>query len=51
MLIIETEEYKKWFSKQRDTILKATILRRLERIRDENYLSDVKAVGENVFEL
>jgi putative addiction module killer protein len=48
--IRETEEFSRWFNRLRDTLAKAKILIRIERLARGNP-GDVKPVGEGVSEL
>lgn len=48
--IVQTETYRKWFTKLRDTVAKQHIVWRLERMRNGNF-GDSKSVGDGVFEL
>ena len=48
--IVQTETYKKWFKKLRDTIAKQSITWRIERMKSGNF-GDSKSIGDGVFEL
>ena len=48
--ILQTEKYKKWFKKLRDTTAKFAIGQRIDRMKVGNF-GDSKTVGEGVFEL
>lgn len=50
MTIRETEQYKKWFAKLKDTVAKARILVRLRRMALGNF-GEYKDLGDNVSEL
>lgn len=50
MTIRETEIYKKWFAKLKDTVAKARILVRLRRMALGNF-GEYKDLGDNVSEL
>ncbi len=50
MTIRETELYKKWFAKLKDTVAKARILVRLRRMALGNF-GEYKDLGDNVSEL
>lgn len=50
MTIKQTATFAKWLKKLKDNFAKAVIIRRIERLQNNDF-GDSKALGDNVFEL
>ena len=48
--VFQTETYRKWFKKLRDSMAKYALGQRIERLKMGNF-GDSKTVGDSVFEL
>lgn len=51
MQIKYTKEFEKWYSKLSDCKVKASILRRLDKIKSDNHFGDMKNIDINLYEL
>lgn len=51
MVIVETNEYLRWYNKLKDSKAKARIDVRLRRIATQEHFGDCKSVGDGIFEL
>ena len=51
MVIVETNEYLRWYNKLKDSKAKARIDVRLRRIATQGHFGDCKSVGDSIFEL
>jgi putative addiction module killer protein len=51
MVIVETNEYLRWYNKLKDSKAKARIDVRLRRIATQEHFGDCKSVGDSIFEL
>ena len=50
MIIEKTDIYEEWFSKLKNLAAKIRIIKRLERIENNNF-GDVKSVGDGIYEI
>lgn len=49
--LVETEEYADWLDSMRDRMVKARIMKQMQRVQNAGcYVGDWKSVGEGVFE-
>ena len=51
MRIRFTETFNKWFIKLKDLKAKIRITKRLERIKEDNNMGDVKSLGDSLYEI
>lgn len=51
MVIVETNEYLRWYNKLKDSKAKARIDVRLRRIATQEHFGDCKSVRDSIFEL
>ena len=51
MQIKYTKEFEKWYNKLSDYKVKASILRRLDKIKFDNHFGDMKNIDINLYEL
>ena len=50
MIIEKTDIYEKWFGKLKNLAARIRIIKRLERIENNNF-GDVKSVGDGIYEI
>lgn len=51
MIVRQTVVFEKWFKKITDSLAKATIVRRIRRIEQDNHFGDIKNLGDEVWEI
>ncbi|MBR8466535.1 type II toxin-antitoxin system RelE/ParE family toxin [Campylobacter sp. faydin G-140] len=51
MKVVKSLSFDKWLSKLNDTIAKTAIIRRIDKIRNQNHIGDYKHIEGEIFEL